>query len=155
MAELGEVAPEWQCNPPLEEVGHTAETLGRSKRQDVALLEVGMRGIHDERNTGRDIVAELLGERVVARLGIGQSSRRQIGLGRLVKEIDVGTADDAPFQLAVLDLVLAEGEELGMQRDDGEEAEDAEDDEEGAHESPHPLRLLRPLRLPHPVHPHL
>ena len=80
--ELGEVAPERQRDPALEEVGGAEQPFGRRERQDVGLLEVGVRGVDDERDAGRHRVAELHAQRVVARLGVGQRRRGEVGLGR-------------------------------------------------------------------------
>ncbi len=123
--ELGEVAPEWQRHPALQEIGGPEQSLGRRERQDVGLLEVGMGGVHDQRDAGGDLVAELEREGVVTRFGVGQCRRGQLGFGRVVVEIDVGSPDDPPVQLSVLDLVLAKGEELGVQGK-AEKAEEAE-----------------------------
>ena len=112
--ELGEVAAERQRYPALEEVGDAEEAFGRGKRQDVGLLEVGVRGVHDQRDAGRHRMAELQRQRVVARLGVRQRRGRQVAprpgssTGRRA-----GPSSDPPVELAVLDLVLAEGKELG------------------------------------------
>ena len=70
--ELGEVAPERQRHPALQEVGGAEQPLGRGERQDVGLLEIGVGGVHDQRDAGGDLMAELERQGVVARLGIGQ-----------------------------------------------------------------------------------
>src|SRR5687767_10162371 len=75
-------------------------------------------------------MAELHSQSVVARLSIGQGRRSQLGLGRVVVEVDMRSPNDPPIELAILDLVLPEGKELGV-RWGGEDGEDGEGGEDG------------------------
>ena len=106
----------------LEEVGRAEQALGRGERQDVGLLEVGVRGVDDQRDPLGDVVPELHRQGVVARLGVGQRGGRELGLGGIVVQVDVRAPQDPPVELAVLDLVLAEAEELARTRSDGASA---------------------------------
>jgi hypothetical protein len=68
-------------------------------------------------------------------LGIGQRRRGKLCLRRIVVQVHMRTADDPPVQFAVLDLVLPEGEELGVQGESEDDGEDGKDGEVPRHQA--------------------
>src|SRR4029079_6596764 len=112
VAKLGEVAAKRQRDATLQEIGSAEEAFGWRERQNVGLLEVDVRRVDDEWDPYADIVPELEGQRVVARLGVGQGDRREVRLGLLIVEVDVRALEYPPVEAAVLDLVLVQREEL-------------------------------------------
>ena len=119
--ELGVAAAERECDPALQKLGDAEQAFGGNERQDVRLLEVRMRCIHDQGDAARDGMVEAPLERVVALLGIGQCDAAQLFFFRIVVEIDVLAAQHAPVKAAVLDLVLTE---VAVLREQGGSAED-------------------------------
>ncbi len=150
---LGEVPAEREGDPPLEEVGGAEQPFRWGERQDVGLLEVRVRRVDHERHPLGHVVPELDGQRVVARLGMGQGRGRELGFRGIVVEIHVRAAKDAPVQLAILDLVLAEAEELRVGRPRREGAEHAGEQKkrdrsrQQRHGPPHFILIVR-IRSP-------
>ena len=106
--ELCVVAVERHRHPLLQELGDSEDTLGRDEREDVRLLEVGVRRVDDERDATGRREAELLLEVEEALLRVVESNAGELLLGRIEVEIDVRSAQHLPIESAVLHLVLAE-----------------------------------------------
>ena len=113
MPEFGVVAAERQRDATLQKLRDPQQPFGRDERQDVGLLEIAVRCVHDQRDAPRDGVVEAPLERVVARLGVRQRHAAQLFFFGIVVEVDVLAAQDAPVKPAVLDLVLPEVAVLG------------------------------------------
>ena len=74
-----------------------------------------MRSVDDEGNAPRHRVIEAPLEVVVALFRVGKRHAPELFLFRIVVQVDVFAAQDAPVELAILDLVLAEVAELRRQ----------------------------------------
>src|SRR5437867_5658817 len=113
--EFGVAATERQRHTPFQEFRDAEQAFGRNERQDVGLLEIGMRSVDDEGNAPRHRVIEAPLEVVVALFRVGKRHAPELFLFRIVVQVDVFAAQDAPVELAILDLVLAEVAELRRQ----------------------------------------
>ena len=115
------VAPvEGQRHPLLQKLRDTQQAFRRHEREDVGLLEVGMRRVNDQRNATRDVVIEALLQDLEARFGVGQRDPPELLFFRIVVEVHMLAAQHVPIEAPVLDLVLTEGTEL-CRRDAGQE----------------------------------
>src|SRR5919106_38622 len=128
VTEFGKAASEGESDTPLEEVSRTEEPFGRGEREDVSLLEISVRGVDDQRDTRGNIMPELNGQRIVARFRISEGGGGELSLGGIVVEVDMRPPNNPPVELPILNLVLAEREELGVCRG-GEDGQDGEDGE--------------------------
>jgi hypothetical protein len=140
MTKLRKVSPERQRYAPLEEISGPQQPLRGGERKDIGLLEIGVRCVDNQRDPGSDVVAKLNGQGIVTRLGIREGGWGQLGFRGIVVEVYMGAADNPPIQLPILDLVLAEGEELSVQGY-GKDAEDREDGEDGKPSRPYATPL--------------
>ena len=116
VAKIGVAARERQRDAALQELGDAEQSLGRHERQDVGLLEVGMRGVDDQGNAAAHRVVETPRQHAVALLGVSQRHAAELFLLRVEVEIHVVAAQHAPVESAVLHLVLPEVAELGRHR---------------------------------------
>ncbi len=105
-------AVERQCDAPLQELREAGDPLREEIRGDVRLLEVLMRRVDDQRYAPERAVAEQRREGVEALLGVAQRQLRQRLLLRIIVDIHVGSGEDVPIEIGVLDFVLAEGNVL-------------------------------------------
>ena len=110
---LGIAPAERQRHSTPQELGDAEQALGRDERQDVGLLEIAVRGIHDQRDAPRDRVVEASLERVVTLFRVRQRHAAQLFLFGIVVEVDVLAAQHTPIKAAVLNLVLPEVAVLG------------------------------------------
>ncbi|PYO70218.1 MAG: hypothetical protein DMD69_00350 [Gemmatimonadetes bacterium] len=116
VAEIEIAAGERQGHALLQELRHAEQSLGRHERQDVGLLEIGVRGVDDERDAPVGVVIEAPLQGAVALLGVRQRDTGELLLLGIVVEVDVLAAQHVPIEAAVLDLVLPEVPELGGRR---------------------------------------
>ena len=116
VAELGIAAGERQRDALLQELRDAEQPLRRHERQDVGLLEIGVRRIDDERDAPRGMVVEASLQDPVALFGEGERDATELLLFRIVVQVHVLAAQHVPVEAAILDLVLAEVAELGGPR---------------------------------------
>ena len=90
--EFGIAAAERQRHTPFQKFRRAQQPFGRNERQDVGLLEIGVRGVDDEGNAPRHGMIEAPLQIVVALFGIGQRHATELFFFRIVVKVDVFAA---------------------------------------------------------------
>ena len=143
MAEVAVAPGEREGDPALQELRDAEQALRRHEGEHVRLLEVGVRGVDDERHAALHVVCEAALQHAVALLGVSERHATQLVLFRIEVEVHVLTAQHAPIEAAVLDLVLPEVAELGRRR----RGEGREEEQRAPDRPPHQRWMLR-MRSP-------
>jgi hypothetical protein len=124
-----------QHHAPAHGLREGQHPFGHEVREEVRLLELGVRLVEDERDREVDLVLQVPRDLLVRALRVGDDAPEVLLELRVVVDLEVRALVDAPGEAVVGDLVLAEvGDELGA----GGRSRREEREDEGPHqEAPH------------------
>src|SRR5688500_13260183 len=101
VAELGIAPSERKRDASLEKLGDAKNSYRGNEREDVRLLEIHVRRIHDQRNALPDLVAESARERIVALLRVHECGARDAFFYRIKEDVDVLPGEHVPIETPV------------------------------------------------------
>ena len=108
VAELAVVAFEGEDDAVFEQFGDAADSFIEVLGDDIGLLEVVVRIIHDDGDALRDLIAERGADGGVGRFGPIGGEGGKVFAARTVIDVEVVGLDVVPVEVMVDHLVLAE-----------------------------------------------
>ena len=113
MVSFGKRSGQRQHDAPLQSFGDTAGAFADHAADDVGLLEVGVRGVEDERLARAHLVLEDAREARVPALGHAADARGVLALFFVEIDVEVLGLEHLELEFLVLDLVAPEILRLG------------------------------------------